>query len=138
MRMKKECYCNMGRMLRTQSYAMQENQLPCISCTTFNILAPIYKRLNKEVLFFFFLVQNLKFVFFFSYVVFSYVVLVGLKQDESCRESEYRACWLARNQRILDWLLYERSSIICLQVSMFINSWPFSLCLVLINFIKSL
>lgn len=56
---------------------------PCVSCTTFNILAPIYKRLDKE--------------------------------DQSCRESENRAYWLSRNQNILDRLLYERSSIICLQ-----------------------
>ncbi|XAR52119.1 hypothetical protein NMG60_11020028 [Bertholletia excelsa] len=54
-----------------------------ISCTTFNILAPIYKRLDKE--------------------------------DPSCRESNFRAFWMSRNQRILDWLLSERSSIICLQ-----------------------
>ncbi|XP_020205495.1 uncharacterized calcium-binding protein At1g02270 isoform X2 [Cajanus cajan] len=77
----------MGRISRTASYAIassiQENQQPCITCTTFNILAPIYKRLNQE--------------------------------DQSCRESDYKACWLARNQRILNWLLYERSSIICLQ-----------------------
>ncbi|GAU25743.1 hypothetical protein TSUD_216740 [Trifolium subterraneum] len=42
----------MGRRIsRTQIYAMQENQqqlLPSISCTTFNILAPIFKRLNQE------------------------------------------------------------------------------------------
>ncbi|KAK7275935.1 hypothetical protein RIF29_17062 [Crotalaria pallida] len=64
--------------------SIQENQQqPCITCTTFNILAPIYKRLNHE--------------------------------DQSCLESDYRAYWLARNHRILDWLLYERSSIICLQ-----------------------
>ncbi|XXG77585.1 hypothetical protein AAC387_Pa08g1712 [Persea americana] len=56
---------------------------PYISCTTFNILAPIYKRLDKE--------------------------------NQSCRESENRAYWLGRNQNILDRLLYERSSIICLQ-----------------------
>ncbi|XP_028213967.1 uncharacterized calcium-binding protein At1g02270-like isoform X2 [Glycine soja] len=81
----------MGRISRTKSYAIassivQENQQqtpPSITCTTFNILAPIYKRLNHE--------------------------------DQSCRESDYKACWLTRNQRILDWLLYERSSIICLQ-----------------------
>ncbi|KAK7372872.1 hypothetical protein VNO80_06262 [Phaseolus coccineus] len=79
----------MGRISRTISCAiassMQDNQHqpPCITCTTFNILAPIYKRLNHE--------------------------------DRNCRESDYKACWLARNQRILDWLLYERSSIICLQ-----------------------
>ncbi|CAA7036498.1 unnamed protein product [Microthlaspi erraticum] len=30
-------------------------------------------------------------------------------------ESDNRAYWLGRNHRILDWLLYERSSIICLQ-----------------------
>ncbi|KAK7321325.1 hypothetical protein VNO77_31852 [Canavalia gladiata] len=77
----------MGRISRTTSYAiassMQENQQFCITCTTFNILAPIYKRLNHE--------------------------------DQSSRESEYRVHWLARNHRILDWLMYERSSIICLQ-----------------------
>ncbi|KAF5188905.1 Calcium-binding endonuclease/exonuclease/phosphatase family, partial [Thalictrum thalictroides] len=56
---------------------------PCISCTTFNILAPIYKRLDKE--------------------------------NQSSRESEYKAYWLSRNQSILDRLLYDRSSIICLQ-----------------------
>ncbi|CAI9087004.1 OLC1v1020957C3 [Oldenlandia corymbosa var. corymbosa] len=55
----------------------------CISCTTFNILAPIYKRLNH--------------------------------QDQSIRESENKAYWLNRNHLILDWLLDERSSIICLQ-----------------------
>ncbi|XP_042490992.1 uncharacterized calcium-binding protein At1g02270 isoform X3 [Macadamia integrifolia] len=56
---------------------------PCISCTTFNILAPVYKRLDTE--------------------------------NQSLRESEYRVYWLTRNQSILDWLLCERSSIICLQ-----------------------
>ncbi|KAK1274439.1 hypothetical protein QJS04_geneDACA010811 [Acorus gramineus] len=55
---------------------------PCVTCTTFNILAPIYKRLNNK---------------------------------ESCRESEYRAYWLSRNKSILDRLLCEGSSIICLQ-----------------------
>ncbi|XP_024987589.1 uncharacterized calcium-binding protein At1g02270-like isoform X1 [Cynara cardunculus var. scolymus] len=53
------------------------------SCTTFNILAPIYKRL--------------------------------VHQDLACRESEIRAYWLSRNERILDLLLCEKSSIICLQ-----------------------
>ncbi|XP_077248312.1 putative calcium-binding protein At1g02270 isoform X2 [Tasmannia lanceolata] len=56
---------------------------PCVSCTTFNILAPIYKRLDNE--------------------------------NQNCRESEYRAYWFSRNENILDRLLYERSSIICLQ-----------------------
>ncbi|XP_022141209.1 uncharacterized calcium-binding protein At1g02270 isoform X2 [Momordica charantia] len=78
-----------GRISMIGSYAIassikdQHHQRPCITCTTFNILAPIYKRLNQ--------------------------------QDPSCRESDYRTYWLARNQRILDWLLYEKSSIICLQ-----------------------
>ena len=46
----------MGGISRAASYAVasstQENQQPqpCITCTTFNILAPIYKRLNHEVL----------------------------------------------------------------------------------------
>ncbi|XP_076941879.1 putative calcium-binding protein At1g02270 [Bidens hawaiensis] len=53
------------------------------SCTTFNILAPIYKRLIHE--------------------------------DHACRESEIRGYWFNRNQGILDLLLRERSSIICLQ-----------------------
>lgn len=78
-----------GRISRIGSYAISssirdhQQQQPCITCTTFNILAPIYKRLNHE--------------------------------DPSCRESDYRAFWMTRNQSILDWLLYERSSIICLQ-----------------------
>ncbi|CAM8894084.1 unnamed protein product [Rhodiola kirilowii] len=74
-----------GRVLRTGSYAIASSVKelsPFISCTTFNILAPIYKRLNK---------------------------------DDSCRESDYRGFWLTRNRKILDWLLEERSSIICLQ-----------------------
>ncbi|XP_031380111.1 uncharacterized calcium-binding protein At1g02270 isoform X2 [Punica granatum] len=77
-----------GRLSRIGSYAIassvgDHHSQPCITCTTFNILAPIYKRLNQK--------------------------------DPSCRESDYRAYWLTRNQRILDWLLCERSSIICLQ-----------------------
>ncbi|XP_024045625.1 uncharacterized calcium-binding protein At1g02270 isoform X2 [Citrus clementina] len=75
-----------GRISRIGSYAISSSirdhqQQPCITCTTFNILAPIYKRLSNE----------------------------------NCRESDCRAYWFGRNQRILDWLLYERSSIICLQ-----------------------
>ncbi|XP_057479417.1 uncharacterized calcium-binding protein At1g02270-like [Actinidia eriantha] len=74
-----------GRGSRIGSYAIASSiaDPTSISCTTFNILAPIYKRLNQE--------------------------------DQSCRESDIRANWLNRNHRILDWLLYERSSIICLQ-----------------------
>ncbi|GJV20859.1 uncharacterized calcium-binding protein-like protein isoform X1 [Tanacetum coccineum] len=62
------------------------------TCTTFNILAPIYKRLIHE--------------------------------DHACRESDIKAFWLNRNQRILDLLLspssssqnnHNNSSIICLQ-----------------------
>ncbi|KAJ6338238.1 hypothetical protein OIU76_007835 [Salix suchowensis] len=56
---------------------------PCVSCTTFNILAPIYKRLDQK--------------------------------NQSVRESNFRSVWLSRNQKILNWLLHERSSIICLQ-----------------------
>ncbi|WOL00157.1 hypothetical protein Cni_G08870 [Canna indica] len=55
----------------------------CVSCTTFNILAPIYKRLNEE--------------------------------DQSCRESQHKAYWLSRNERIINRLLDDRSSVICLQ-----------------------
>ncbi|KAK9045090.1 hypothetical protein V6N11_058980 [Hibiscus sabdariffa] len=77
-----------GRVSRIGSYAIASSMKdhphqPCITCTTFNILAPIYKRLSHK--------------------------------DKNGRESDYRTYWLARNQRILDSLLYERSSIICLQ-----------------------
>ncbi|KAI4329001.1 hypothetical protein L6164_021308 [Bauhinia variegata] len=65
------------------SVAEVERDSSCVSCTTFNILAPIYKRLDP--------------------------------QNQSIRESDYRSFWLARNQRILDWLLCESSSIMCLQ-----------------------
>ncbi|XVE77366.1 hypothetical protein DITRI_Ditri13aG0056500 [Diplodiscus trichospermus] len=73
-----------GTILRTKPhYAASTIGEPCVSCTTFNILAPIYKRLDH--------------------------------QNQGVRESDFRAFWLARNERIVDWLLYERSSIICLQ-----------------------
>lgn len=39
------------------------------------------------------------------------------EQDQSCRESDCRAYWFSRNERILDRLLFDGSSIICLQVS---------------------
>ncbi|URE04440.1 calcium-binding protein [Musa troglodytarum] len=55
----------------------------CVSCTSFNILAPIYKQFSEE--------------------------------DQSCRESQYRAYWLSRNKSIIGRLLGDRSSIICLQ-----------------------
>ncbi|CAH8336762.1 unnamed protein product [Eruca vesicaria subsp. sativa] len=54
-----------------------------ISCTTFNILAPIYKRVDQL--------------------------------NQSIRESHFRALWFTRNQKILDLLLHQRSSVICLQ-----------------------
>ena len=40
-------------------------------------------------------------------------------QDPSFRESDVKDYWMDRNQRILNWLLCERSSIICLQVLLF-------------------
>ncbi|KAI3748980.1 hypothetical protein L6452_12462 [Arctium lappa] len=70
------------RVSRISNYAAIADP-NCFSCTTFNILAPIYKRL--------------------------------VHQDLACRESEIRTCWLSRNERILDLLLCEKSSIICLQ-----------------------
>ncbi|XP_073020929.1 uncharacterized calcium-binding protein At1g02270-like [Primulina eburnea] len=74
-----------GRVSRIGSYAISSSitDATCVSCTTFNILAPIYKRLDQD--------------------------------DPSYRESDVKDYWLNRNQKILDWLLYERSSIICLQ-----------------------
>ncbi|KAG9155760.1 hypothetical protein Leryth_004030 [Lithospermum erythrorhizon] len=74
-----------GRVSKIGSYAISSaiTDPTCISCTTFNILAPIYKRLCHE--------------------------------DQSRRESDKREYWLSRNNRILDWLICERSSIICLQ-----------------------
>lgn len=51
-----------GRISRIGSYAISSSVCddlhhPCITCTTFNILAPIYKRLNHAVGFFFFRVS---------------------------------------------------------------------------------
>ncbi|KAJ6373493.1 hypothetical protein OIU78_029226 [Salix suchowensis] len=81
------------RINRIGSYAISSSmsmrdhrQQPCITCTTFNILAPIYKRLT-----------------------------INNDKSQNSRESDYRAYWLVRNQKILDSLLRERSSIICLQ-----------------------
>ncbi|XP_059456722.1 uncharacterized calcium-binding protein At1g02270-like isoform X2 [Corylus avellana] len=77
----------------TEAGAEQEEG-GCISCTTFNILAPIYKRLDQQWLY----------------------VIVGVEQNQSLRESDFRAFWRGRNQGILDWLLHESSSVvICLQ-----------------------
>lgn len=73
------------RVSRVGSYAISSaiTDPNSFSCSTFNILAPIYKRLIHE--------------------------------DHACRESEIRAYWLDRNEGILDLLLCEKSSIICLQ-----------------------
>jgi hypothetical protein len=44
---------SMGRISRIGSFAISSSKdnppQPCITCTTFNILAPIYKRINDEV-----------------------------------------------------------------------------------------
>jgi hypothetical protein len=97
----------------------------CVSFTTFNILAPIYKRIDPQVLF-------SSFLLLFSscyvvkhvlkgcvFVVFNNVfcVVFVFEQNQGLRESDFRSCWLARNQRILDSLLSESSSIMCLQVA---------------------
>ncbi|MED6116339.1 hypothetical protein PIB30_099379 [Stylosanthes scabra] len=60
-----------------------ERNPSCISFTTFNILAPIYKRIDPK--------------------------------NQSRRESDSRSSWLSRNQSILNSLLAESSSIMCLQ-----------------------
>ena len=86
--MRKERRSRIGSYAVSSSMSTRDHrQQPCITCTTFNILAPIYKRLS-----------------------------INNDQDQNSRESDYRAYWLVRNQRILDSLLRERSSIICLQV----------------------
>ncbi|CAL1398827.1 unnamed protein product [Linum trigynum] len=72
-----------GQQATASPPSSMADELCHISCTTFNILAPIYKRLDK--------------------------------QNQSLRESDFRAFWLSRNQMILEWLLMERTSIICLQ-----------------------
>lgn len=50
--------------------------------------------------------------------LFSFVLL-GVEQNQCLRESDFRTFWMGRNMAILNWLLYESSSlIICLQVSL--------------------
>jgi mRNA deadenylase 3'-5' endonuclease subunit Ccr4 len=66
---------------RRRPLLLQPRDERCVSCTTFNILAPIYKRMDSE----------------------------------NCRESQYRAYWFSRNEKIIDRLLADCSSIICLQ-----------------------
>lgn len=91
-----------------------------VSFTTFNILAPIYKRVDPQVLFCSFLlllvliVMSSKVVFLECYIVVFCVFC--FEQNQGLRESDFRSFWLARNQRILDSLLSESSSIMCLQV----------------------
>eukprot|EP00897_Mesotaenium_endlicherianum_P007144 jgi/Mesen1/6458/ME000033S05748 len=63
---------------------VQETQVSqdlSVSCTTFNILAPIYKRVRGE----------------------------------GIRESEFREVWLKRNNQILDMLIENGSTVLCLQ-----------------------
>jgi mRNA deadenylase 3'-5' endonuclease subunit Ccr4 len=69
------------RQRRRPPPLLQARDERSISCTTFNILAPIYKRMESE----------------------------------NCRESQNRANWFSRNEKIIDRLLADRSSIICLQ-----------------------
>lgn len=87
------------------------NSLGCVSCTTFNILAPIYKRLEDQV----------------CLVVVRIVLLEEVAWrlwNDCCNcnlifqhcESEFHELWLNRNESILDRLLDLGSSIICLQV----------------------
>ncbi|KAK7349361.1 hypothetical protein VNO77_06673 [Canavalia gladiata] len=71
---KSGCFSSMAEVDRDPS---------CVSFTTFNILAPIYKRVDP--------------------------------QNQGLRESDFRSFWLARNERILDCLISESSSIMCLQ-----------------------
>lgn len=64
----------MGRISRIGSFAIASSindnqQQPCITCTTFNILAPIYKRIDHEVCFFVLIIFNL--LFLHSEVCFS-------------------------------------------------------------------
>ncbi|KAM0950205.1 putative endonuclease/exonuclease/phosphatase, EF-hand domain pair [Dioscorea sansibarensis] len=73
--------CSCSWTQRKKKKAVRGGGERCFSCTTFNILAPIYKRIGSE----------------------------------SCRESQYRAYWMSRNERILERLFSDRSSIICLQ-----------------------
>lgn len=46
----------MGRISipRFASFALPSRQQPLITCTTFNILAPIYKRIDQKVIYFFY------------------------------------------------------------------------------------
>ncbi|KAL2623354.1 hypothetical protein R1flu_003559 [Riccia fluitans] len=78
-----------GQSDQTLEFKEQDSRSICLSgdetilsCTTLNILAPIYKRLNEE----------------------------GTHFESNCRDS-----WLRRNERILEMLVKEKSSIICLQ-----------------------
>ncbi|XP_040992063.1 uncharacterized calcium-binding protein At1g02270-like isoform X2 [Juglans microcarpa x Juglans regia] len=80
------CIPSSSSMTQTVSVGGAEQKEGSISCTTFNILAPIYKRVDQQ------------------------------EQNQCLRESDFRAFWMGRNRAILDWLLYESSSnIICLQ-----------------------
>ncbi|RWW81806.1 hypothetical protein BHE74_00009770, partial [Ensete ventricosum] len=76
---------NMKKRMRMGCGSMVGSER-CVSCTTFNILAPIYKRLSEGV--------SSPFFGFGSW------------------ESQYRAYWLSRNEKIIDRLLGDRSSII--------------------------
>lgn len=69
------------------------------------------------------LLMNLLSLLLFSIEFWSFWCC-GVEQNQGLRESQFSSFWVTRNQKILDWLLYESSSMICLQV---IFMYPFAL-----------
>lgn len=91
------------------------NCFDSITCTTFNILAPIYKRLNSEVSISIQSYPRKHHGYSRNPPLFPLSIKLWDSSFQSL-ESEHRECWLSRNKRILDQLLHLESSILCLQV----------------------
>lgn len=111
------CIPSSSSVTQTVSVGGAEQKEGSISCTTFNILAPIYKRLDQQEQV---CISTTEISLLFSLYKLLWIslFLLGVEQNQCLRESDFRAFWMGRNRAILDWLLYESSSnIICLQVT---------------------
>ncbi|KAG6730499.1 hypothetical protein I3842_01G083000 [Carya illinoinensis] len=109
------CIPSSSSVTQTVSVGGAEQKEGSISCTTFNILAPIYKRLDQQEQV---CISTTEISLLFSLYKLLWIslFLLGVEQNQCLRESDFRAFWMGRNRAILDWLLYESSSnIICLQ-----------------------
>lgn len=97
-----------GRVSRIGSYAIASSlkdhpHQPCITCTTFNILAPIYKRLSHKVFLYIYICYCIGLLFF----IFCFVlqILNGFRTRIAVKAIIGHIGWPGTNEY---WILYYR------------------------------